>query len=126
MKQFWESYYDFTDRNDFPTARFGSTSVQPNRTNGGTLAFGDVNQAGTTLADLGTLLGTVTDTASDPDAPGDGSRLANGEPLRPRDGAEALLLRPTRRLAPSRIPSSAASSKRSRTRSTTTRRSFAS
>jgi hypothetical protein len=66
MKQFWESYYDFTDRNDFPTARFGSTQVKPNRTNGGTFSFADVNQAGTTLADLGALIGKVTDTVDDP------------------------------------------------------------
>jgi len=69
MKQFWESYYDFTDRNDFPTFRFGSTNVKPNRTNGGTLSFGSVNQAGVTLDDLGGLLGQVTDTSEDPDAP---------------------------------------------------------
>ncbi len=69
MKQFWESYYDFSDRNDFPTFRFGSTNVQPDRTNGGALAFGDVNAKGTTLTDLGTLLGTVTDTVADPNAP---------------------------------------------------------
>jgi hypothetical protein len=69
MKQFWESYYDFSDRNDFPTYRFGSTNVQPDRTNGGSLAFADVNAKGTTLADLGKLLAQVTDTVSDDDAP---------------------------------------------------------
>lgn len=69
LKQFWESYYDFSDRNDFPTFRFGSTNVQPNRTNGGSLALGNVNESGTTLSDLGALLAKVTDTVSDPDAP---------------------------------------------------------
>jgi len=69
MKQFWESYYDFTDRNDFPTFRFGSTSVQPNRTNGGTLSFGNVNEAGKTLGELGALLAKVSDTSEDPAAP---------------------------------------------------------
>ncbi len=69
MKQFWESYYDFTDRNDFPKSTFGSTTVQPDRTNGGALAFGDVNANGVTLDDLGKLLGQVTDTVSDPNAP---------------------------------------------------------
>src|SRR4029079_18363208 len=69
MKQFWESYYDFSDRNDFPTFRFGSTNVQPDRTNGGSLPFADVNAKGTTLADLGKLLAQVSDTVNDPDAP---------------------------------------------------------
>jgi hypothetical protein len=69
LKQFWESYYDFNDRNDFPTFRFGSSNVQSNRTNGGTFAFGGVNEAGTTLDDLGGLLAKVTDTAADPTAP---------------------------------------------------------
>ena len=62
LKQFWESYYDFSDRNDFPTFRFGSDNVQPNRTNGGSLQFGNVVQEGRTLGDLGTLLAQVTDT----------------------------------------------------------------
>jgi hypothetical protein len=69
MKQFWESYYDFTDRNDFPKATFGTTTVQPDRTNGGSLAFGDVNAQGVTLDDLGKLLGEVNDTVADPNAP---------------------------------------------------------
>jgi hypothetical protein len=69
LKQFWESYYDFSDRNDFPTFRYGTTNVQPDRTNGGALSFDDVNATGVTLTDLGTLLGTVTDTVADPSAP---------------------------------------------------------
>jgi hypothetical protein len=69
MKQFWESYYDFTDRNDFPKATFGTTTVQPDRTNGGSFAFGDVNATGVTLDDLGKLIGQVNDTVADPNAP---------------------------------------------------------
>jgi hypothetical protein len=69
LKQFWESYYDFNDRNDFPTFRFGSSNVQSNRTNGGVFAFADVNASGTTFEDLGNMLAQVTDTAADPEAP---------------------------------------------------------
>jgi hypothetical protein len=69
MKQFWESYYDFTDRNDFPKYTFGTTNVQPDRTNGGSFSFADVNAQGVTLDDLGKLIGQVTDTVSDPNAP---------------------------------------------------------
>jgi hypothetical protein len=69
MKQFWESYYDFTDRNDFPKYTFGTTNVQPDRTNGGTFAFGDVNAQGVTLDDLGKLISQVSDTVADPNAP---------------------------------------------------------
>jgi hypothetical protein len=62
LKQFWESYFDFADRNDFPTFRFGSDNVEPNRTNGGSLQFGNVAADGTTMADLGGLLAQVSDT----------------------------------------------------------------
>jgi hypothetical protein len=62
LKQFWESYFDFSDRNDFPTFRFGSDNVEPNRTNGGSLQFGNVVAEGTSMADLGNLLAQVEDT----------------------------------------------------------------
>jgi hypothetical protein len=62
MKQFWESYFDFADRNDFPTVRFGQSNVTPERTNGGALMFGNVAAEGATMEDLGTLLAGVEDT----------------------------------------------------------------
>lgn len=61
LKQFWESYFDFQDRNDFQVNRFGGQTVQPERTNGGALSFRNVNEEGTTLADLGQLLSRVED-----------------------------------------------------------------
>jgi hypothetical protein len=62
MKQFWESYFDFSDRNDFPTFRFGQSNVTPQRTNGGALMFGNVAAEGATMEDLGGLLAQVSDT----------------------------------------------------------------
>jgi hypothetical protein len=62
MKQFWESYFDFSDRNDFPTFRFGQSNVTPERTNGGAFMFGNVAAEGTTMEDLGGLLAKVEDT----------------------------------------------------------------
>jgi hypothetical protein len=62
MKQFWESYFDFSDRNDFPTFRFGQSNVAPQRTNGGALMFGNVSAEGATMEDLGGLLAGVEDT----------------------------------------------------------------
>jgi hypothetical protein len=61
MKQFWESYFDFNDRNDFPMLRFGQSSVTPNRTNGGALMYGNVASEGATMEDLGGLLAEVQD-----------------------------------------------------------------
>ncbi len=62
MKQFWESYFDFNDRNDFTVLSFGQQSVKPNRTDGGALAIANVNAPGATMEDLGGLLAQVTDT----------------------------------------------------------------
>jgi len=62
MKQFWESYFDFADRNDFPMLRFGQSNVTPNRTNGGALMFGNVAAEGATMEELGGLLAAVEDT----------------------------------------------------------------
>lgn len=62
MKQFWESYFDFSDRNDFPTFRFGQSNVTPQRTNGGALMFGNVAEEGATMEDLGGLMAKVQDT----------------------------------------------------------------
>jgi hypothetical protein len=61
LKQFWESYFDFQDRNDFQVNRFGGQTVRPERTNGGALSFRNVNAEGTTLGDLGQLLARVED-----------------------------------------------------------------
>jgi hypothetical protein len=62
LKQFWESYFDFSDRNDFPTSRFGQSNVTPERTNGGALMFGNVAATGASMEDLGGLMAQVTDT----------------------------------------------------------------
>jgi hypothetical protein len=62
LKQFWESYFDFSDRNDFPTFRFGQSDVAPERTNGGALMFGNVTAEGASMEDLGGLLAQVSDT----------------------------------------------------------------
>jgi hypothetical protein len=67
MRQFWASYFDYNDRNDFPAGnRFngGGGNARP-ATPGGVLAFADVNQAGVTMEDLGTFLGSVKDTRPD-------------------------------------------------------------
>jgi hypothetical protein len=65
LRQFWESHFDFNDRNDFPTSTFGGAIANPKPTEtGGVLALGNVNQEGATLYDLGPLLLQVT-TGSD-------------------------------------------------------------
>jgi len=66
LAQFWEGQYDFDDRNDFPTFVFGGTpNPRPTET-GGALAFGNVNQAGASITDLGVLLAAVIDDAGSP------------------------------------------------------------
>ena len=66
LREFWATQYDFNDRNDFLTSNFfgGIPNPRPSTT-GGTLAWDDVNQTGTSLYDIGTLLTKVNDT-SDP------------------------------------------------------------
>jgi hypothetical protein len=62
FRQFWGTQLDFNDRNDFPTRVFNGGVANPRpATAGGLLAFGNVNAMGSTLADVGTLLGQVTD-----------------------------------------------------------------
>lgn len=69
MRQFWSGQFDFNDRNDFLTKNFfgGVANPRPEST-GGVFAFGSVNSAGASLADVGTLLGQVQDT-SDAESP---------------------------------------------------------
>jgi hypothetical protein len=68
LRNFWANQYDFRDRNDFPTNTFGGGTPNPRpTTTGGGLAFGNVNSAGTTLVDLGNLIGQITEsTSADP------------------------------------------------------------
>jgi len=67
MRQFWASYFDFNDRNDFPTRnRFSGGGSNPRpEVPGGVVAFANVNQEGVTMEDFGTLLAGVTDTRAD-------------------------------------------------------------
>jgi hypothetical protein len=68
MRTFWANQLDFNDRNDFLTNTFSGAAPNPRpSTTGGVLAFQNVNSAGMTLLDFGTLLGQVNDT--DPNAP---------------------------------------------------------
>jgi hypothetical protein len=62
MRMFFASQFDFNDRNDFLTQTFTGNPANPRPgTVGGVFAFGDVNQMGANLTDLGTFLGQVTD-----------------------------------------------------------------
>lgn len=66
LRQFWATQYDFNDRNDFLTNNFFGGVANPRpTTTGGTLAWGDVNQNGSSLSDLASLIAQVNDT-SDP------------------------------------------------------------
>jgi hypothetical protein len=67
MRLFWASQFDFNDRNDFLTKNFfgGVTNPRPSST-GGVFAFDNINQAGSDIAGLGTLLTQVVD-QSDPE-----------------------------------------------------------
>jgi hypothetical protein len=68
MRTFWANQLDFNDRNDFLTNTFTGAAPNPRpSTTGGVFAFQNVNSAGKTILDFGTLLGQVTD--SDPNAP---------------------------------------------------------
>ncbi|MET0793823.1 MAG: hypothetical protein ABW061_20055 [Polyangiaceae bacterium] len=55
LRQFWASQFDFNDRNDFQGTGPGGKSTRPTTT-GGALAFGNVNESGQDLSDLGRLL----------------------------------------------------------------------
>jgi hypothetical protein len=70
LRQFWNTQYDFNDRDDFPsggTFSGGAKNPRPG-TIGGTLAFGSVNTTGADIYGLGPLLLQVTD-KSDPANP---------------------------------------------------------
>jgi hypothetical protein len=65
LRQFWNTQYDFNDRNDFPnngTFNGGAKNPRPSAI-GGTLAFGSVNMTGKDIFALGPLLLSVTDSA---------------------------------------------------------------
>jgi hypothetical protein len=62
LRQFWGNQLDFNDRNDWITTSFTGAAPNPKpTTTGGTFAFGDVNAAGTSILDVGTLLAQVND-----------------------------------------------------------------
>jgi hypothetical protein len=65
LRQFWATQYDFNDRNDFPAnGVFNGSGKNPRpSTTGGVLAFEDVNEAGTDITALGTLLAKVSGTS---------------------------------------------------------------
>ncbi len=68
LRQFWANQYDFNDRNDFPARVFNGIANPRPSTTGGVLAFNNVNQMGTNIADLGALLKGVEDVnAATPD-----------------------------------------------------------
>ena len=64
MREFWETQYDFNDRNDFLTSNFfgGVPNPRPSTT-GGVLAWDDVNSAGGDIIALSNLLLQVNDEA---------------------------------------------------------------
>jgi hypothetical protein len=66
MRQFWATQYDFNDRNDFLTANFfgGVSNPRPSAT-GGVFAFDNINQSGSDINSLSTILTQVMD-QSDP------------------------------------------------------------
>jgi hypothetical protein len=65
MRQFWGNQLDFNDRNDFPMGnRFTGAVANPRpATTGGGFAFADVNQTGSDITAIGSLLTQVTDGA---------------------------------------------------------------
>ncbi len=69
LKDFWGTQLDFNDRNDFPARGSfmgGAANPRPAET-GGVFAFRNVNEdrsSGGTLADVGALLASVTDSGS--------------------------------------------------------------
>ena len=64
MRQFWGTQYDFNDRNDFLTATFAGAVANPRpSTTGGVFAFDNINQSGTDISSLGTILTQVVDQA---------------------------------------------------------------
>lgn len=66
MRQFWGTQFDFNDRNDFLTATFAGAVANPRpTTKGGVFAFDNINQAGSDITGLGTILTQVVD-QSDP------------------------------------------------------------
>jgi hypothetical protein len=62
LRQFWAAQYDFNDRNDFPAnGVFNGSGKNPRpSTTGGVLAFEDVNETGSDITALGTLLAKVS------------------------------------------------------------------
>ena len=64
MRQFWGTQFDFNDRNDFLTATFAGAVANPRpSTIGGVFAFDNINQSGSDLSSLGTILTQVVDQA---------------------------------------------------------------
>ena len=64
MREFWETQYDFNDRNDFLTNTFSGNPANPRpSTTGGVLAWDNVNSAGGDIVALSNLLTQVLDQA---------------------------------------------------------------
>ncbi len=64
MREFWETQYDFNDRNDFLTNTFSGNPANPRpSTTGGVLAWDNVNAAGGDLIAFSNLLKQVNDEA---------------------------------------------------------------
>jgi hypothetical protein len=64
MRNFWANQFDYNDRNDFLTSQFNFSGAPSNprpAATGGVFAFANVNMSGSSISDLGTLIGQVTD-----------------------------------------------------------------
>jgi hypothetical protein len=62
LRQFWANQFDFNDRNDFIARSFTGAAPNPRPgSTGGLMAFGNVNQMGASMMDLGGLLLAETD-----------------------------------------------------------------
>jgi hypothetical protein len=67
LRAFWGNQFDYNDRNDFPTRATMMTAANPRPgTQGGVLAFMDVNEQGGNMYELGALLARATDGAAQP------------------------------------------------------------
>ncbi|HET8938048.1 MAG TPA: hypothetical protein VFN67_31610 [Polyangiales bacterium] len=67
LRAFWDNQFDFNDRNDFPARGTRMTAKNPRpTTQGGVLAFLDMNAQGANMLELGGLLAQATDQAADP------------------------------------------------------------
>lgn len=68
LRAFWGNQFDFNDRNDFPARGTRMTAKNPRpATQGGVLAFLDMNAQGANMLELGGLLARATDQfGSDP------------------------------------------------------------